>query len=208
MRNVHILTHPFIADSLAHLRNKDTEIEKFRHHSDKICQLLIMEVSKDVQVRDIEVETPLAKVTGQKLNDEVIVVPVLRAGLAMLVGALHFLPKSKVGFVGLERDESTAVAREYYWKLPKITKDSFVILTDPMLATGGSILHVLRQVSKEGPRKMNVVCVLAAPEGIEAVNKEFPDVQIFTSAIDDHLNDKKYIVPGLGDFGDRYFGTN
>lgn len=207
MLHVQVLTHPFISDSLMHLRDKETEIEKFRHHSDKICQLLITEVTKDVELKEVTVQTPIEETKAQKLSDEVIIVPVLRAGLAMLVGALNFLPKSRVGFVGLERDEQTAIAHEYYWKLPKISAGSLVIVTDPMLATGGSILHVLRRISQEHPRKIRIACVISAPEGIEAVNKEFPDVEIFTTAVDNSLNDKKYIVPGLGDYGDRYFGT-
>jgi len=117
------------------------------------------------------------------------------------------LPKSKVGFVGLQRDEETAVASEYYWKLPPLTTESVVIITDPMLATGGSILHLLKVVSKEKIKELRVVCVIAAPEGIEAIHKEFPDVHIYTGSVDSHLNSKKYIVPGLGDYGDRYFGT-
>jgi len=208
MQNVHIIKHPFISDALAHLRTQGLEIEKFRHHSNKMCQLLITEVVKDLELKDVKVQTPLEETTVQRLSDEVILIPVLRAGLAMLVGALEFLPKSHVGFVGLERDEKTAVAREYYWKLPKISHNSVVVVVDPMLATGGSILHVLRRISEEKPKKIRVACVISAPEGIEAVNKEFPDVEIFTGAVDDHLNDKKYIVPGLGDFGDRYFGTD
>jgi len=207
MNNVHVLSHPFISDSLTHLRNKNTELERFRHHSDKICQLLINEVTKDVALADVTIETPLEKMVAQKVSDDVIVVPVLRAGLAMLLGTLEFLPKSRIGFVGLERNEQTAVAREYYWKLPKISSKSLVIVTDPMLATGGSILHVLRRITEEKPRKIRIACVIAAPEGIKAVNKEFPHVEIFTTVVDDHLNQKKYIVPGLGDFGDRYFGT-
>jgi uracil phosphoribosyltransferase len=124
-----------------------------------------------------------------------------------LFGALQLLPKSKVGFVGLQRDEKTAVASEYYWKLPPLSEESVVIITDPMLATGGSILHLLHTVSKEKIKELRIVCVIAAPEGIEAIHHEFPDVHIFTGAIDSHLNEKKYIVPGLGDYGDRYFGT-
>ena len=207
MNNTHVLDHPFIADSLTHLRDKETQIEKFRHHSDKICRLLITEAVRDVELMDVKIETPLAIISSKKLSEEIILVPVLRAGLALLIEAVRFLPKSKVGFVGLERDEQTAIAREYYWKLPKISPNSLVIVADPMLATGGSILHTLRRIAKENPKKIRIACVIAAPEGIEAVNKEFPDVEIFTAAVDDHLNDKKYIVPGLGDFGDRYFGT-
>ncbi len=205
--HVHIIDHPFVIDSLTHLRDKQTELQKFRHHSDQICQLLFAEAIRGVAFKNVEIETPLEKMTAQKLQDEVIVVPVLRAGLAMLFGALQLLPKSKIGFVGLERDEKTAIAREYYWKLPQITPNSVVIVTDPMLATGGSILHLLKRVTEEKPKQIRVVCVIAAPEGIAAVQAAFPEIEIFTAAVDSHLNDKKYIVPGLGDYGDRYFGT-
>lgn len=207
MKNVHIVDHPFVIDSLTHLRNKQTEITKFRRHSDHICRLLFAEAIRGLDFRTVEIETPLEAMKSRKLADEVIVVPVLRSGIAMLFGAMDLLPKSKIGFVGLERDEQTAIAHEYYWKLPTITANSVVIVTDPMLATGGSILHLLRRVSQEQAKEIRIVCVIAAPEGIAAVHAEFPEVEIFTAAVDDHLNAQKYIVPGLGDYGDRYFGT-
>lgn len=207
MRNTFIIDHPFVIDSLSHLRDKNTDLQKFRHHSDKICQLLFVEAMRGLTFRDEIIETPLAKMTTQKLADEIIVVPVLRSGIAMLFGAMRLLPKSKIGFVGLQRDEKTAIASEYYWKLPPIDHNSVVIVTDPMLATGGSLLHLLRRVQKEKPKEMRVVCVIAAPEGISAINREFPKVKIYTASVDKKLNDIKYIVPGLGDYGDRYFGT-
>ena len=207
MKNVHVVDHPFAIDSLTHLRDKKASVQSFRHHSDKICQLLFAEAIKGLDFKQVEIETPLASISSRKLADEIIVVPVLRAGLAMLFGALTLLPKSKVGFVGMERDEKTALAHEYYWKLPPITKNSVVIITDPMLATGGSIAHLLERVEKEQPKEMRVVSVIAAPEGIELIQKRFPQVEIFVGQVDDHLNDQKYIVPGLGDYGDRYFGT-
>ncbi len=207
MKNVYVINHPFIIDSLTHLRSKTTDVDKFRRHSDRLCRLLFAEAIRGLEFTSVEIETPLETITSQKLADEIIVVPVLRSGIAMLFGAMELLPKSKIGFVGLARDEETAIASEYYWKLPPIQKNSVVIVTDPMLATGGSILHLLRRVSQERCKEMRVVCVISAPEGIKAVHREFPTVQIFTAAIDDHLNDKKFIVPGLGDYGDRYFGT-
>jgi len=207
MKNLHIVEHPLIRDSLTHLRNKDTEIQKFRHHSDKICQHLFLEAIRDLETRQVTVTTPLQETEGSKLTNEVVVVPVLRSGIAMLFGALKLLPKLKVGFVGLERDEKTAVASQYYWKLPRITRNSVIIVTDPMLATGGSLLHLLRKVSPTKPRSIRLVCVIAAPEGVRAILHEFPDTDIYTAALDEKLNEKKYIVPGLGDYGDRYFGT-
>jgi uracil phosphoribosyltransferase len=206
--NTHVINHPFITDSLAHLRDKTTKRKKFRFHSDQICQLLFAEAIRGLDFKAQEIETPLTKIQVKKLRDEVVVVPVLRSGIAMLFGAMQLLPKSKIGFVGLERDEETAVAHEYYWKLPKLTKNSVVIVTDPMLATGGSIKHVLDLVSKEPNKKIRVVSVVSAPEGIELLNKHYPDIEIFTAAVDEKLNDAKFIVPGLGDYGDRYFGTD
>lgn len=207
MANITMVDHPFVIDSLSHLRDVRTDLQKFRHHSDKVCQLLFAEAIRGLEFRAETITTPLTSMTTRKLADEIVVVPVLRAGLAMLFGAMHLLPKSKIGFVGLQRDEATAIASEYYWKLPPITPTSVVIVTDPMLATGGSIAHVLARVLKERPKAVRVVSVLAAPEGIAHLQSLYPDVPIFTAAIDDHLNDKKYIVPGLGDYGDRYFGT-
>lgn len=205
--NVHQVDHPFVIDSLTHLRDKNTDLQKFRHHSDKVCQLLFAEAIRGLDFNTVAVETPLSKIQAQKLADEIIVVPILRAGLAMYYGAMTLLPKSKFGFVGLERDEKTAIAREYYWKLPPTTSRSVVIITDPMLATGGSALHVIEQVIKLHPKAIRFVSVISCPEGIEAVSNKFPHVEIFTAAIDSHLNESKYIVPGLGDYGDRYFGT-
>lgn len=206
--NLHVVKHPLVQDSLGHLRNVDTPLAGFRHHSDKICQLLFVEAIHSLSSQTVEIKTPLGPTSVQRLSDEVIVVPVLRAGLAMLFGAMHVLPKSKIGFVGLERDEETALARRYYWKLPPITKNSVVAVTDPMLATGGSLAHVLKEVESKKPKSIIVVSVVSAPEGVARLEKEFPSVQIYTAALDDYLNDKKYIVPGLGDYGDRYFGSN
>jgi uracil phosphoribosyltransferase len=207
MKNVHLVDHAFVVDSLTHLRDKNTDLQKFRHHSDKICQLLFAEAVDGLDFREVPIETPLAPITSRKLADEIVVVPVLRAGLAMLFGAMSLLPKSKIGFVGMERDEETALAHEYYWKLPPITKNSVVIITDPMLATGGSITYLLERVEQEQPKEMRVVSVIAAPEGIAALQQRFPQVKIFVGGVDQSLDDKKYIVPGLGDYGDRYFGT-
>jgi len=207
MKNVHIIDHPFVADALAHLRNKETELAKYRRHSDQICKLLFAEAIRGLGTKTVEIDTPLEKMSVQKLADEVVVVPVLRSGICMLFGAVDLLPKSRIGFVGLQRDEATAIASEYYWKFPKLTNRSVVIVTDPMLATGGSILHLLHRVSiSQQPSQHGIY--KSAPQGIEAIHAEFPQVPIFTAALDDHLNDKKYIVPGLGDYGDRYSGTN
>jgi uracil phosphoribosyltransferase len=147
------------------------------------------------------------KTTAAVLDEEIVVVPVLRAGLAMLSGAMELLPKAKVGFVGLERDETTAVASQYYWKIPTISSETTVIVTDPMLATGGSLVRLLQKIMPFQPERIIIASIISAPEGVQIIEKEFKDVKIFTASLDEKLNDKKYIVPGLGDYGDRYFGT-
>lgn len=144
---------------------------------------------------------------GRVLADEVVVVPVLRAGLAMLFALGDFLPDIAVGFIGLERDEKTAQAREYYQKLPKIFASHKILVTDPMLATGGSFCDTLAALKKKGAKNITIICIVAAPEGIKRIQREHPEVAIFTAAVDKGLNDRFFIVPGLGDFGDRYFGT-
>lgn len=208
MDKLYIVDHPFVIDSLAHLRNKDTKIAEFRRHSDQLCQLLFAEAIRGLDFKDKIIKTPMSKTHVSKLKDEVIIIPILRSGLAMLFGAMNLLPKSKIGFVGLERDEQTAQAHEYYWKMPAIRENSVVIITDPMLATGGSILHVIRKLKQETqPKQIRVVAVVSAPEGVKAIQQEFPKIEIFTAALDSHLNQIKFIVPGLGDYGDRYFGT-
>jgi len=207
IKKVEVVDHPLVTDGLAHLRDKKTETVKFRYYSDKVCQLLFAEAIRGLMFRRETIETPCGEMEVQKLADRIVVVPVLRSGIAMLAGATWLLPKVEVGFVGMERDEVTAVAREYYWKMPKIDTETVVMVTDPMLATGGSLLHLLRRVKESTPKLIKAVCVVAAPEGIEAVHKEFPNVEIITAAVDERLNEKKYIVPGIGDYGDRYFGT-
>lgn len=208
MAELKVIQHAMIQDSLTHLRNQNTERQKFRHHSDRICEFLFYEAVRDLQLEMVEIETPLARMQSPKLADKVIIVPVLRSGLALLPAALKFLPKSKVGFVGFERDEITAEAQRYYWKLPPSDQDSIMMVVDPMLATGGTSEHVLEAVQQEHSGKINLVCVIAAPEGVERIQSRFPQVTIYTAALDDHLNDQKFIVPGLGDYGDRYFGTD
>ncbi len=207
-KNVQIVDHPFVVDSLAHLRDCRVDLPHFRRHSDQLCRLLFAEAIRGLDFKSVEVTTPLeVSVKCRKLQDEIILLPILRAGLAMLSGALQLLPKSKVGFAGLERNEETAIAKKYYWKVPVIRKNSVVIITDPMLATGGSILYVLKKIQGEKPKEIRIVSVIAAPEGIKVIQKEFPGVKIIVAAIDSHLNKIKYIVPGIGDYGDRYFGT-
>ncbi len=205
--NITVVSHPLIDHSLTVIRRKETGTEEFRRHAGIISKILLVEVMKDLATQSIKIETPLAPMTGKKLKDEVIVVPVLRAGLAMLFAIQDFLPSVSVGFVGLERDEKTAQAREYYRKLPTILASHKVLVIDPMLATGGSFDDTVTLLKGKGAKHITIVSIVSAPEGIEHMQKSHPEITIYTAAIDDHLNDRKFIVPGLGDFGDRYFGT-
>lgn len=207
MKNITVVYHPLIDHSLTVIRRKETSTEEFRRHAGIISKILLVEVMKGFGTTKVPIETPLAAMTGKRLKDEVVVVPVLRAGLAMLFAIQDFLPAVAVGFVGLERDEQTAQAREYYRKLPRILASHRVIVIDPMLATGGSFDDTVTLLKEKGARNITIVSIVSAPEGIKRVQKHHPEVTIFTAAIDDYLNDKKFIVPGLGDFGDRYFGT-
>lgn len=206
MRSV-VIDNLFVVDALGHLRDKTTDIAQYRFYSDQLCHVLLSESFRGLVLANEKIQTPLSEMQVKRIKAEIVILPIFRAGLAMLQPALQLFPGAKVGFVGLQRDEKTAVASEYYWKLPEITKDTIIVITDPMLATGGSILHVLRRLKKRSPKEIRLVSVISAPEGIEAVQKDFPDVQIITAAVDEKLNDQKYIVPGLGDYGDRYFGT-
>lgn len=205
--NIRIIKHPLIDHSLTILRNKDTRTEEFRRHAGIVSKILLLESMKDLRVVNYKIETPLSPMMGNRLKDDVIVVPVLRAGLAMLFAIQDFLPDVAVGFIGLERDERTAQAREYYRKLPNIFASHLVIVIDPMLATGGSFDDTLAALKAKGAKRLMVVCIVAAPEGIARLQAKHREVPIVTAAIDKKLDDRFFIVPGLGDFGDRYFGT-
>jgi uracil phosphoribosyltransferase len=207
MQNTHIVTHPLIHHSLTILRDMETHTESFKRHAAIVSELLIMEATRDLPTIKKEVQTPLTSFIGQGVDDSLVLVPVLRAGLSMLFAALEFLPWASVGFIGLERDEKTAIAHEYYKKFPDNLESKRILILDPMLATGGSLIDTMTALQQKGARDVRAVCVVAAPEGIKLVNSTFPEMKIFTAAVDNHLNDQKYIVPGLGDFGDRYFGT-
>ena len=205
--NLIVISHPLVSHSLTILRDKKTSTEEFRRHGAIVSKILILEATKYLKVKNIKINTPLAPFDGKVLADEVVVVPVLRAGLAMLFALQDFLPAVSVGFVGLERDEATAQAQEYYQKLPQLFKNSKVLIIDPMLATGGSFCDTIEIVKKKGGKNITLVSIVSAPEGIKRLRDGYPQVKIVTAAIDHHLNNKKFIVPGLGDFGDRYFGT-
>ncbi len=207
MSKINIIDHSLIKHSLTVLRNKKTKTELFRRHTATISQILIVEVLKNISTKKVNVETPLISTTGHKVQESIVFVPVLRAGISMLFSARDFLPWAAVGFIGLERDENTAVAREYYQNLPQGLNDKYVLILDPMLATGGSLVDTISAVKQKNPKRINAVCIVSSPEGIERLKREHSDVDLYIASIDSHLDKNKFIVPGLGDFGDRYFGT-
>jgi len=204
---VHLVTHPLVHDALAQLRDKTTPPDAFRRMATRISVLLAAEALRDVPVATSTVDTPLGPAEARRVSADVVVVPVLRAGLGMLDAVLELVPTARVGYIGLQRDEATAIASQYYSKLPRGLADSFVLMIDPMLATGGSASAALELLRQSGARRVRIVCIVAAPEGIAVVEREHPDVSIYTPVVDSHLNAQKYIVPGLGDFGDRLYGT-
>jgi uracil phosphoribosyltransferase len=208
MDKVTIVKHPLIKNSLTILRDKHTKLEVFREHSAVVSKILFLEAAKDLKLKPKVVETPLTSFKGNEISGRVVVVPILRAGLAMLFAIQEIFPTVAVGLIGLERDEKTARAREYYRKFPKINSQDKVFVIDPMLATGGSIDDALTALHEKGINVDCVISIVSAPEGIARIVKEYPQVSIVTAAIDEKLNDKKYIIPGLGDYGDRYFGTD
>jgi uracil phosphoribosyltransferase len=204
---VRLVEHPLVHDALAALRDKHTAPEDFRRAATRISVLLAAEALRDVSTTAIVVETPLGPAAGSMLAPEIVVVPVLRAGLGMLDAVLELVPRARVGHIGLQRDEITAVASQYYSKLPERLDRAYVIMIDPMLATGGSAVAALDLLRRAGARSIRIICIVAAPEGIALVEHHHPDVAIYTPAVDQGLNEHKYIVPGLGDFGDRLYGT-
>jgi uracil phosphoribosyltransferase len=204
---VHLVDHPLVHDALATLRDKRTLPDEFRRVATRISVLLAAEALRDVPVAAISVETPLGPADGRRMASEVVVVPVLRAGLGMLDAVLALVPSARVGYIGLQRDERTAVASQYYSKLPDRLDSAYVLMIDPMLATGGSASAALELLRRAGARRVRIVCIVAAPEGVAVVERDHPDVVVYTPVVDRHLNAQKYIVPGLGDFGDRLYGT-
>jgi uracil phosphoribosyltransferase len=204
---VHIVPHPLIHDALSQLRDTNTGTEEFRRVANRISVLLVAEALRDLPTERAVVRTPLEQAEGRRVARDVVVVPVLRAGLGMLDAVLELLPAARVGHIGLQRNESTAVASQYYAKLPDNLPSSYVVLVDPMLATGGSAVAALDVLKHAGASNIRIVCIVAAPEGIALVEKTHPDVEIYTPVIDRALNAQKFILPGLGDFGDRLYGT-
>lgn len=204
---IHVVDHPLIKEKMTRLRDKNTQPKDFRQLLDQIAQLLLFEVTRDLPVRHKKVTTPLAETTGYELDvSGITVVPILRAGLGFLDAVMDLVPEAKVGHIGLTRDEETLQPIKYYCKMPK-DKDAEIILIDPMLATGGSAEAAITMLKQDGYKHFRFMCLVAAPEGVALVKRSHPEVPIYTAALDDHLNENGYIVPGLGDAGDRVFGT-
>jgi uracil phosphoribosyltransferase len=204
---LHLVEHPLVHDALATLRDASTSRDVFRRMAFRISLLLAAEATRDVPSEPVIVQTPLGPAEGQRVTADVVVVPVLRAGLGMLEAVLALIPTARVGHIGLQRDELTAVASQYYSKLPASLDSSFVLMIDPMLATGGSAVAALDLLRQAGARRVRMICIVAAPEGVALLERHHPDVHVFTPAVDQGLNAHKFIVPGLGDFGDRLYGT-
>lgn len=208
MSELHVIDHPLIQHKLTYMRKKETGSKDFRELLDEIAMLMGYEVTRDLPLEDVEIETPLCKMTGKVISGKKLaVVPILRAGLGMVDGLLELVPVAKVGHIGLYRDPETHLPIEYYCKLPMDISERIVIVVDPMLATGGSACDALTKLKERGCTNLRLMCLVAAPEGVAAVQKAHPDVDIYVAAVDEKLNEHAYIGPGLGDAGDRLFGT-
>lgn len=207
MENVLEIKHPIIDRYLTFLRDKNTSTEVFRRAMSNIGVILAYHALSDLPLDETEIETPIQKTKGYVPGPEVVVIPILRAGLSLVDGIINFMPEAKVGHVGVYRNEETHQPINYYDNLPDGIEDAYNLVVDPMLATGGSGSHAIKFLKENGAKNIRFVCLIAAPEGIEKLQRDHPDVPIITAAIDEKLNEKAYIVPGLGDAGDRYFGT-
>ena len=208
MSKLVVMDHPLIQHKVSLMRSKDTSTKAFRELLDEVSMLMAYEVTRDLPLEDIEVETPICKCTAKEIaGKKLAVVPILRAGLGMVDGVTRLVPSERVGHIGLYRDPNTLEPVEYYCKLPKDIEERDIILVDPMLATGGSAVAAISFLKKRGCKSIKMMNLIAAPEGINRVMKEHPDVDVFVAAVDEKLNEHGYIVPGLGDAGDRLFGT-
>lgn len=202
-----ILKHPLVEHKLAILRDKKTGTKEFREIASELAMFLCYEAMRDAELKEVEIETPMAKMkTGILDEDKYVFVPILRAGTGMLDGVISVIPNAKIGHIGMYRNEETLEPVKYYYKVPTDIKEREAIILDPMLATGGSGADAITMLKQDGVKKIKFLCIIAAPEGIERIQKEHPDVQIYTASMDSHLNEIGYIVPGLGDAGDRIFG--
>ena len=199
--------HPCIQHKLALIRDVGTGHKIFRELATEITMFVCYEALKNIKVKEVDVETPLAVAKCQMIDEDIVVIPILRAGIGMLDAILSLIPSARVGFVGMERDEETALPSTYYEKMPHQIRDGISIIVDPMLATGGSTIAAIQMLKKQGASRILVVCIVTCREGLQAVGNAHPDVNIYAASVDPELNEKKYIVPGLGDAGDRLYGT-
>lgn len=207
--NVNVMTHPLIQHKVTLIRSVETGAKDFRELLEEITLLMGYEITRDFPLEDVEVQTPLVKAIGKQIaGKKVAVVPILRAGLGMVNGLLELMPMAKVGHVGLYRDPETLKPVEYYCKMPTDLAERRIIVTDPMLATGGSASAAISLLKEKGAKDIQLMCLVAAPEGVEVVNRDHPDVRIYVAALDEKLNEHGYILPGLGDAGDRIFGLS
>ena len=208
MSQLHIIDHPMIQHKLTKMRDRETGSKDFRELLKEISLLMGYEITRDIPLEDVDIETPICKMTAKEVSGrKLAIVPILRAGMGMVEGLQTLVPVAKVGHIGLYRNEETHLPVVYYCKLPEDIQDRMVIVTDPMLATGGSACDALSMLKERGCTNIKLMCLVGVPEGINKVQREHPDVDIYLAAVDDHLNENAYIVPGLGDAGDRIFGT-
>ena len=208
MSQLHVIDHPMVQHKLTIMRDKETGSKDFRELLKEIAMLMGYEVTRDIALEDVCIETPICKMTAKRVSGrKLAIVPILRAGLGLVDGLLTLVPVARVGHIGLYRNEETHKPVVYYCKLPEDIQDRMVILTDPMLATGGSACDAIVMLKERGCTNIRLMCLVAAPDGVAKVQAEHPDVDIYVAAVDDHLNENAYIVPGLGDAGDRIFGT-
>lgn len=206
---VNVIDHPLIQHKLTMMRKKTTGTKDFRELLEEISMLMTYEITRDFPLKDVEIETPVSKCVGKELADtrKVCVVPILRAGLGLQSGVVNMIPAAKIGHIGLYRDPETLKPVEYYCKMPSDIAERTMLVVDPMLATGGSAAAALTMLKEKGAKKLILMCLVAAPEGVKVINNEHPDVPVYVAAVDEKLNEHGYIVPGLGDAGDRIFGT-
>ena len=208
MGQLHVMNHPLILHKLSVIRDKNTSVKEFREIISEIASLMCYEATRDLPVEDVEIETPVAKAVVKRIaGKKLAIVPILRAGLGMVDGVVELIPNAKIGHIGLYRDPETLMPVEYYCKLPNDIEERDVFVLDPMLATGGSAEAAITFIKQRGCRSIRLMNIIAAPEGVKKIQDTHPDVDIYTAALDDCLNDHGYIVPGLGDAGDRIFGT-
>lgn len=208
MSKVHVFDHPLIQHKLSYIRDARTGTKEFRELVDEVGMLMAYEVTRDLELQDVEIQTPVTKMTVKLLaGKKLAIVPILRAGLGMTDGVLSLVPAARVGHIGLYRDPETLEAVEYFAKMPQDIDERQIIVVDPMLATGASAIEAISSLKKRGAKSIRFMCLIAAPEGVEKMQEAHPDVDIYIAALDEKLNDKAYITPGLGDAGDRLFGT-